>query len=49
MPTFTRRGATLPLRVLFGATTPARLALAIVQQQAESVDDELLAQVLAEL
>ncbi|HET7230805.1 MAG TPA: SDR family oxidoreductase, partial [Longimicrobium sp.] len=39
----------LPLRVLFGATTPARLALAIVQQQAESVDDELLAQVLAEL
>ena len=39
----------LPLRALFGATTPARLALAIVQQQAESLDDALLAQALAEL
>jgi phthiocerol/phenolphthiocerol synthesis type-I polyketide synthase E len=39
----------LPLRVLFEAPTPGRLAVAIVQRQAEQVDDDLLAQVLAEL
>ncbi|HST59750.1 MAG TPA: SDR family NAD(P)-dependent oxidoreductase, partial [Longimicrobium sp.] len=39
----------LPLRALFEATTPARLALAVVERQAASVDDALLAQVLAEL
>ena len=39
----------LPLRVLFEAPTPGRLAVAIVQRQAEHVDDDLLAQVLAEL
>ncbi|HEX6909417.1 MAG TPA: SDR family oxidoreductase, partial [Longimicrobium sp.] len=39
----------LPLRTLFEAPTPARLAVAIVQRQAEQVDDDLWAQVLAEL
>ena len=39
----------LPLRALFESTSPARLALAIVQKQAEQVDSDLLAQVLAEL
>jgi phthiocerol/phenolphthiocerol synthesis type-I polyketide synthase E len=39
----------LPLRALFEATSPARLALAVVERQAMSVDDDLLAQVLAEL
>jgi phthiocerol/phenolphthiocerol synthesis type-I polyketide synthase E len=39
----------LPLRALFEAPTPARLAVAIVQRQAEQVDDDLLAQALAEL
>ena len=39
----------LPLRDLFEAATPARLAVAIVQKQAEQIDDDLLAQVLAEL
>ncbi len=39
----------VPLRDLFEATTPARLAAVIVERQAASVDDELLAAVLAEL
>jgi nucleoside-diphosphate-sugar epimerase len=39
----------LPLRTLFEAPTPARLAVAIVQKQAEQVDGDLLAQALAEL
>jgi phthiocerol/phenolphthiocerol synthesis type-I polyketide synthase E len=39
----------LPLRALFEAATPARLAVAVVQMQAEQVDDDLLAQALAEL
>jgi acyl transferase domain-containing protein/acyl carrier protein len=39
----------VPLRDLFEATTPARLAVVIVERQAASVDDELLAAVLAEL
>ncbi len=44
-----RFGVGLPLRTLFAAPTPARLAVAIVQSQAEMVDDDLLAQVMAEL
>ncbi|HST57462.1 MAG TPA: SDR family oxidoreductase [Longimicrobium sp.] len=44
-----RFGVGLPLRDLFAAPTPARLAVAIVQSQAEMVDDDLLAQVMAEL
>jgi acyl transferase domain-containing protein len=39
----------LPLRALFEATTPAQLAVAIVQKQLEMVDDDLLEQALAEL
>ena len=39
----------LPLRVLFEATTPAQLAVAIVQRQLESVDQDFLEQALAEL
>jgi phthiocerol/phenolphthiocerol synthesis type-I polyketide synthase E len=39
----------LPLRALFESTTPARLAVAIVQRQAEQLDGDLLASVLAEL
>ncbi len=39
----------LPLRTLFEASTPARLALEIVQKQAEQVDEDLLARALAEL
>ena len=44
-----RFGVQLPLRDLFQSSTPARLAVAIVQKQAEQVDDDLLAQALAEL
>jgi phthiocerol/phenolphthiocerol synthesis type-I polyketide synthase E len=39
----------LPLRALFEATTPAQLAMAIVQRQLEAVDEDFLAQALAEL
>ncbi|HEV2734000.1 MAG TPA: phosphopantetheine-binding protein, partial [Longimicrobiaceae bacterium] len=39
----------LPLRTLFEASTPVRLALEIVQKQAEQVDEDLLARALAEL
>ncbi len=42
-------GVELPLRALFESTTPAQLAVAIVQKQAEQVDDDLLALALAEL
>ncbi|HEV2148606.1 MAG TPA: phosphopantetheine-binding protein, partial [Longimicrobiaceae bacterium] len=39
----------LPLRVLFEAPTPAQLAAAIVQRQVDALDEDLLAQMLADL
>ncbi|HEX6911656.1 MAG TPA: phosphopantetheine-binding protein, partial [Longimicrobium sp.] len=39
----------VPLRALFEAPTPARLAQVVVSHQAEGIDDDLLAAVLAEL
>jgi acyl carrier protein len=39
----------LPLRSLFEAPTIANLAIKVIQQEVEQVDDEILAQILAQL